>query len=336
MKKLVHYLFLTLVFLTVSMVGKAHHYRGGQITYQHISGYTYEFTVTMFLYTLSPATEQRIQDGLQVSWGDNTTSKMRCIDTEYLPDNNTKSIFRMQHTFPGPGVYSVFAIETTSNAVLNNPQPETTGFSIKAIFKIDSNTGPNNSPELLTDPIFKATLGQRFVHNPAAFDADGDSLSYELAIPTDVRGNEFKTYSHPQTSKELYVDPITGDLVWDAPVKTGRYIIAIRIIEWRYCIKISSIIREMTIDVYPDENILTTTDVAISEKEPIKVYPNPIDNMIYFRLDKTCRVQLFNSLGQLILSQKYEAGDIIINIGHQPAGLYFLKVENQTVKIVKK
>ena len=335
MKKLIHCLFLTFVFLLVCIVGNAHHYRGGQITYQYVSGYTYEFTVTMFLITSSPATVQRIQSGLSISWGDNTTSNIPCIETENLPDNYTKSIFMMRHTFPGPGVYSVFVEEPGRDAVVNISNLVTVGFSIKTIFRIDPNTGHNNSPQLLTDPIFKATLGQQFVHNPSAFDVDGDSLSYELAIPTGIRGVEIGTYSHPEASKDLYVDPITGDLIWNAPIKTGAYVIAIRINEWRYGIKISSIIREMKIDVCLGENVLTTTDVAMTEKESIKVYPNPTDNMIHFRLDTTSIVKLYDSMGRLILSQRYEAGVVVINIGQQPAGIYFLKVENQTVKIIK-
>ena len=308
MKKLIHCISLTFTFLLFSTSVNATHYRAGQITYQHISGNTYEFTVITFFNSLSPATEQRIRIGFTISWGDNTSSIIPCIEVERLSDNYTKAIFRTRHTYPGPGVYSVIVDESVE-------------ISIKAIFRIDPNTGHHNSPQLLSGPTFKATLGERFVHNPSAFDADGDSLSYELVTP--------------ETSKNLYVDPITGALVWDAPTKTGAYFFAIRIIKWRFGVKISSIMYEMMINVYLGENMLTTSEVAITEKESIKVYPNPTTDMIHFRLDKISIVQLYDSLGRLILSHKYEPGDVMINISQQPAGIYFLKLENQTVKIVK-
>ena len=321
--------------MLICTVSQAHHNRAGQITYQHVSGYIYEVSVTIIFYTPSVATIQRIQTGLSISWGDNTTSVIPCIEAEGLPDDVTKAVFRMRHTYPGPSVYTIIIEDSGRNAVLNIPNTDLTFFSIKAILRIDPNTGSHNSPQFLTNPIDKATLGQRFVHNPSAFDIDGDSLSYELAIPSGTRGIEIAKYSYPEASKELYLDPVTGDLIWDAPVRIGAYTIAIRVNKWRYGIKISSVIREMQIEVCSKEGVQTTTDGTMDVRESFKVYPNPTDNLIHFRLEKSSIVQLYDSSGKLIVSQKYDAGDVVINISQQPAGLYFLKTEKQTIKIVK-
>ena len=48
----------------------ATHQRAGEISYTYISGLTYEFTITTYTYTPSPADRPQID----VSWGDGTTS----------------------------------------------------------------------------------------------------------------------------------------------------------------------------------------------------------------------------------------------------------------------
>jgi gliding motility-associated-like protein len=248
-------IFNILLFLLICTVGQATHNRAGQFLYRYISGNTYEFTLTMFYFTPSPAWKQRVENGLSVTWGDNYTSQIPCIDTESLPDNYTKCVFRMQHTFPGPGVYSVVMSDQNRNSgVQNIPNSDNVVFSVTTVFRIDPNTGHNNTPELLTYPIDKAALGQRFVHNPSAYDIDGDSLSYELTPCTREQGIAIASYTYPETSKELYIDAVTGDLVWDAPVKAGAYNIAMKIIEWREGVRIGSITRDMQIEVIDSKN----------------------------------------------------------------------------------
>ena len=268
--------FYILVFLFICTVGHATHNRAGQLLYRHISGYTYEFTQVHFFFTPSPATGQRIQTGLDISWGDNTTSRIRCIDNsdprcveiEILPDNYTKVVFREIHHFPGPGTYIIVVEDKNRNAnVLNIPLSDAVAYSNTTIFRIDPNVRPNNTPELLTYPIDKAAIGQRFVHNPSAFDIDGDSLSYELVVCTRDRGvpiegyrfpNEIESAAYPDLPRELWVDPVKGDLVWNVPVKAGLYNVAMRINEWRHdgekMVKIGNVVRDMQIEVVDSKN----------------------------------------------------------------------------------
>ena len=279
-----------LIFLFICTVGHATHNRAGQILYKHISGYTYEFTETSFYTTLNAdgtpnqATLQRIRDGLTVEWGDNTTSTIPSVrqEIEILPDNFTKVNFRMQHTFPGPGAYTIIMADPNRNeGVLNIPNSVNVVFSIKTILWINPNTGHNNAPEFLTYPIDKAAVGQRFVHNPSAFDIDGDSLSYELSVCSRERGIEIETYSFPEAMKELYVDAITGDFVWDAPVKAGLYNVAMRVNEWRYGVKIGSIVRDMQIEVVNSNNrppvLPTFRDTCVIAGAKIEIPVNVTD-----------------------------------------------------------
>ena len=78
-----------------------------------------------------------------------------------------------------------------------------------------------------------------------------------------------------------------------------------------------------------------TTDVSIMDKNSLIVYPNPTSDIIHFQLEEEKFVQLYDLLGRLVLSRKYEAGDIEMNIGQQSDGIYILKIDNQVIKIVK-
>jgi gliding motility-associated-like protein len=233
------------------MAGQATHNRAGQIVYKHISGYTYEFTVTTFTYTLSAADRPQ----LDISWGDNTVSTMTRDSIRTLPDNYRKNTYVIRHTYPGAGVYTIVVEDPNRNfGVENIPNSVNVVFSVKTIFRIDPNLGANNAPELLTYPIDKAALGQVFIHNPSAFDMDGDSLSYELTPCTRDRGVEIEGYTPPAASDSLVVNAVTGDLIWASPMHVGIYNVAIQINEWRQGVKIGSIARDMQVEVVDSRN----------------------------------------------------------------------------------
>ena len=93
--------------------------------------------------------------------------------------------------------------------------------------------GRDNTPVLLNPPYDKAALGYVFIHNPAAFDPDGDSLSYQLTTCTRDDGKPIENYTLPPATHFIRVDSISGDLIWDTPADTGIYNVAMEIQEWR-------------------------------------------------------------------------------------------------------
>ncbi len=230
---------------------RATHNRAGEITLRQINDLTYEITITTFTYTLSAADRPQ----LEVQWGDNTTSIAPRVALENLPNYYRHNTYIIQHTFPGPGTYQVVVQDPNRNyGVRNIPNSVNVVFSIKTIITINPGIGEDSTPILLNPPIDKAALGQIFIHNPAAFDYDGDSLSYSLTVCTAEDGKPIENYTLPKASDTLYVDPVTGDLVWDTPVDTGIYNIAMNISEWRNGIKIGNVVRDMQIEVYRTDN----------------------------------------------------------------------------------
>jgi gliding motility-associated-like protein len=249
MKKFLISILLSLSFFNLS----ATHNRAGEITYVQVSDLTYKITITTFTYTLSYADRPQ----LTVEWGDNSTSvATRPADSMfYLPNYYRKNVYTTTHTYPGPGVYKIVVQDPNRNyGVRNIPNSVNVVFSIRTILIVNPAMGRNDTPVLLNPPYDKAAKGHIFIHNPAAYDPDGDSLSYQLTVCTREDGKPIENYSFPAASNKFYVDSISGDLVWDTPVDTGKYNVAMEIQEWRNGKKIGIVERDMQIEVYNTKN----------------------------------------------------------------------------------
>ncbi|MDR1763197.1 MAG: M12 family metallo-peptidase [Dysgonamonadaceae bacterium] len=67
--------------------------------------------------------------------------------------------------------------------------------------------------------------------------------------------------------------------------------------------------------------------------ETLQVYPNPVDNELNIRnFTKGSLVKIYNSAG--VLAGTYETS--VISVSHLPAGVYYIRINGQTAKIVKK
>lgn len=272
--KLVGTAFLVIV-SGVSVYGT--HNRAGEITYVQISELTYEITITTFTYVLSLAD----RDMLEVEWGDNSTSIAPRVSETTLPNYYKKNVYIARHTFPGPGVYKIVVQDPNRNyGIMNIPNSVNVVFSISTILMVNPSLGQNDTPVLLNPPYDKAAVGYKFIHNPGAFDRNGDSLSYKLTVCTKEDGKPIENYTFPPASNDFYVDPISGDLVWDAPMSVGQYNVAMEINEWRYGIRIGSVVRDMQIDVYE-------TDNNPPENGPLRDYCVEAGDTVMFQIEST-------------------------------------------------
>ncbi|MCU0474165.1 MAG: gliding motility-associated C-terminal domain-containing protein [Bacteroidales bacterium] len=247
MKRLFALGFFIFYFLILS----ATHNRAGEITYVQISDLTYRITITTYTYTLSYADRPE----LEVDWGDNSTSTAHRKDTLKLPNYYKRNRYIIDHTYPGPGTYRIIVQDPNRNlGVKNIPNSVNVVFSISTILTVNPSMGRNSTPVLLNPPYDKAALGYIFIHNPAAFDPDGDSLSYKLTVCTREDGRAIENYTLPPATHYLRVDSITGDMIWDTPKDTGIYNVAMEIQEWRNNRKIGIVVRDMQIEVFETTN----------------------------------------------------------------------------------
>lgn len=229
----------------------ATHNRAGEITYVQLSALTYEITIATYTYTLSFADRPQ----LDVEWGDNTISTASRQSQLILPNFYKRNIYVITHTYPGPGIYKIVVQDPNRNAgVKNIPNSVNVIFSISTILTVNPAMGFESTPVLLNPPYDKAAYHHLFIHNPSAFDPDGDSLSYALTVCTREDGKPIVGYTFPPATRSFRVDSINGDLIWDTPADTGKFNVAMNIEKWRDGRKIGIVERDMQIEVFNTKN----------------------------------------------------------------------------------
>jgi len=279
--KYILFLLGTFLVLLLGMEARATHVRAGEITTRRISesSLTYEITLTVYFDVQRGAPAANTQNDVEICFGVNNDS--RRVDRLPPPDlrnvnpNTTINIYRTTYTYPGPGRYPITCIITNRNAETRNiPGSIDVSFELRTTIVVNASLGLNSTPVMLNPPLDSARVGQKFCHNPAAFDVDGDSLSYKLftpsgrvnAPPGSCTPRFVSNYIRPETigtnptteagtgPATLTVDPVTGDVCWDSPAEAGQYNIAFIIEEWRDGVKIGEIVRDMQIIVTPTTN----------------------------------------------------------------------------------
>jgi gliding motility-associated-like protein len=245
----------TIVLLLSVQNAMATHNRSGSITYRHISGYTYEFTVT----TCTKSSSEADRPELQINYGDgviDTIQRDPNIDFDFAYDVQINYYYGT-HTFTGPANYTIRVEDPNRNAgVLNITNSVDKVFCIQTELVISPFIGAPNNSLVIEDcpcPEF-ACLFKRYCYNLSAYDPDGDSLSYSL-VP--CRGEDCLEMSIPEIYQYpdevgggiMSIDPVSGTLCWDAPQFQGEFNLAIKITEWRNGFYVGSVIQDMQLTV---------------------------------------------------------------------------------------
>lgn len=233
---------------------KATHQRAAEITYTCLGGNAYEFTLTTYNVP-NAAWEQR--DSLLMKWGDGFENYVPRVSWQNLGDNYVVSIYKMIHNYSSSGTYIISMEDANRNyGVVNVPNSVSVPMYIETELVINPFLGNNNSVQLLNAPVDKGCVGKLYLHNPSAYDPDGDSLSYRLLPCKGMSGMEIPGYSYPQASQSFDIDPVTGELHWENPILQGEYNVAFIVEEWRHGVKIGSVIRDMQILISACDNDL--------------------------------------------------------------------------------
>ncbi len=250
---------IVLVLLLAGAQAFATHNRAGEITYRRLSFTEYEVTITTYT---KASSAQADRQKLLINWGDGTSDSIPRVNGpgnmgEIVPNaiDVKKNIYKLNHVYPGPGSYIMWFEDPNRNADVNNiPNSVSVPFYVESMLLINPLLGINNSPVLFQPPIDMACVSKLFIHNPNAYDPDGDSLSYQLVACKGVNGNNIPGYTFPQTSSTFGINNVTGDLTWNAPVLQGEYNVSILVEEWRNGARIGFVTRDMQINVVACNN----------------------------------------------------------------------------------
>ena len=237
-----------------AFTARATHQRAAEITYTWLGGNAYEFTLTTYNVP-NAAWEQR--DSLFMRWGDGGEEYIPRIHYESIGTDFVLNIYKAVHNYASSGTYTISMEDANRNfGVVNVPNSVMVPMHIETELVINPFLGYNNSVQLLNPPVDKGCVGKLYLHNPSAYDPDGDSLSYRLVHCKGTDGMEIPGYTYPQASHSFDINPVTGDLRWDAPVVQGEYNVAFMVEEWRHGVKIGSVVRDMQILISHCDNEL--------------------------------------------------------------------------------
>ena len=239
-----------LLALCLPVLALATHNKAGEITFKRVGDpgdFIYDILVTTYTDSRSVAAHR---DAIEVFFGHGSPEESEIVSARVncekvdLGNNTWMNCYQVRHRFPGAGECYIISFNDPNRVSeiinINDSNSVNIPFYIQSELCIWDATGEtsNNSPDLLEPPISFACQGQRYIHNPNAFDIDGDRLTYEVVdpmmsvnkpvpnfeSPEGVNGNEGGTFT---------LDTATGELIWDVPKRIGLYNIAIRITEWR-------------------------------------------------------------------------------------------------------
>ena len=215
------------------------------------------------------------RDSLIIDWGDGEDEWI-ARDTSYLiADNIQFNSYTWTHTYSTGDWYTISMTDPNrTGGILNVFLSDLIPFHIQTTVLVTNFY--NETPNFLNSPILIGTQFDPLSVNLNMFDVDGDSLTYELQVPYQGIDSPIPNYSLPSDigpTSSFDLNLLTGTLTWDAPQIGGRYLIAIKISEYRN----GNLIGETIFDC--ELTILSTSNLMeIPEKTLLKTFPNPISN----------------------------------------------------------
>ena len=276
--------FLTSLLVATSEAGYATHIRAGEIIAERESCQSLTYTITVIGYVDTGSDVDFGNGIIDFGFGDPIELNTESAFSEEVIINAdaeiARSTFKITRTFPSSGEYTITFREFNRNANIQNiPNSVQTPFYIETKVFIDP-LFCNRSPQFLNAPIDGASVGNRFIHIPGGYDPDGDSLSYELVFPKEDRDSPVIGYQYPSdrdiergigatnqagtAPPTVTIDPITGELVWDAPAfaldepQQTEYNVSFVMREWRKIggewLELGYITRDMQIIVEDADN----------------------------------------------------------------------------------
>ncbi len=294
------------IFISISSF--ATHERAGEITYKHVSGYTYDISVTTYTKGTSSPADRCTQivffgdgdsaivcrsnfepgDPSSDAWGANgCTGNPNCtthhmgewnIGNPTLYNTNTKkNVYTCTHIFPGAGSYKIYIVDPNHmNGIIN--LPDQTPIYLESLLVISSSFSPNNSVDFLNMPFDVSCIGKVFSQHHLATDMDGDSLAYSLVPCMEGPNQPIPGYFIPQG---LTVDSVNGIFAWNSPQMLGppyplpyEYNFDLKVEEWHCRTLVGYVIREFQIKVFnclnDPPNISSFSDISVLEGDTVK------------------------------------------------------------------
>jgi hypothetical protein len=251
------------------------------------------------------------------------------FDTVYLFDqtqinsNEHLNLYIDTITFSGNGIYNINFVDSFRINNINNIN--NIGFSI---FEIECSlliAYPfifNNHPPTFTKSIPNYFINNSFCTlNINAADSDGDSLAFRLDTCLAV------DYSMPQGAS---INSITGEFSFSG-FTNGFYSFLIILEEWRNGVKINE---------YPKDFAINLNNTSLNDLNPVinndLLYPNPTNNIVYFKQDNILNIEIYNIVGDR-MNCHFEInknGILELDMSVLNSGLYFISLYSNKNRVI--
>lgn len=320
------------------LIGKvlfADHNRAGSISYQFISGYTYEITITT-LTNSCLTTEDRCE--LTIYFGDGDSAAAQRINGPSIncatsADGDLISSctgcikyneYMISHTYGGPGNYIISMDDPNRSAGIQNiASSGSTLFHLEAELIIQpflsSNTSSINSNLNLVNCLCH---NDHLVFNSNSFDMDGDSLYYYNPL------SGSSGYTDPPSLGGFQIDYFSGDVNWDYPGTDGIFVYDIRISEWKLSGGTRIFAGSAMIEIWNEVSFCMGINEQKENGFSATVFLDPSDNDLNISIknkpNKPCFLIVYNTLGEAIKRFDVQGGqNETLSINGLPSGIYF-------------
>jgi hypothetical protein len=378
-------LYCFLLLMASSLVSFATHVSGGYIRATPVAGraLTYQITVTMYYDAIAGSGAAQAATSLYVCFGDNSNAEMinRTSVRPFPAEQGrfTVNEYTTTRTYPGAGVYAIQATAINRNSNTRNIKG---GASIEQAFSLNTtiwiSADRQNQTPVVSLPATGLIVGlnQRAALQLGATDADGDSLTFSLAIPltssvsdgaTAIRcasfTNDIAGYQFPNdvSQKGTYrLNGRTGLLNWDVPTEEGQYAAAILVSEWRAGGLISQTQHEVIITVADrggaivtppayepaqSSSLVTAIPETGASEMVLLVAPNPVTGesaQVEFLAGRSglTVLELIDSQGRVYETIRLNLPEgrykHTFDLTGKPAGLYLIRVESGGRQMTRK
>lgn len=301
----------------------ASHLRAAEIVAERINSTRYRITLTVYTDSNS------VEDGsgnipmneieITVNGQPNTYNR---TGVQSVGNATFENQYTFEYEFPSSNaIYKIGFYGINRNGGIRNirsPSDENPMYVETMVF-IDATSTANSTPQLTVPPIDLGNVGQIYTHNPGAFDPDGDSISFKAIIPQLSPISNVPDYRYPDNpslGQATYtLDPVTGDVEWDAPNFPGEYNIAIMIEEWRNGIRIGYVIRDMQIIIEDSDN--ERPEIILPADTCIMASVTYVDSIVaYDPNDDRITLEMFGGASEkgAVLTQQQILPDSILGV----------------------
>ncbi len=314
----------TVLVLGLFHVSFATHLCAGELRYTRISGLTYRIEVRLYLNSNAPADVPEVI----LNYGDGNVDTIPA-ETDLALTGGCCDRLRTyigENTYPGPGIYtpSIIARNRTPG-VLNVPSSVDTPMCLSSMLLVTPDL-TNSSPEFTNHAVFSYYNGAVLTHELQPYDADGDSLSFDLIEPAGDECGLIPGYEFPD---EVVAGPYSisvdanGVVQWDAPQLAGYYAMAIRCTEWREGEMIGAVTRDMLFCVTP-----FFTAIPSQARPTLAVEQSSLNGPVFISTDggDGSAIEIFDASGAVLQRLRSSGSRTTLATDGMAPGLYLMRL----------